>query len=123
MQWQEQVNPDDQKKMYKLANFPTETEALEAGWNITHRGQCAACSNLQDLGVYISRNLTDDTRQCGLEGVFLGQEHVFECLQKLGFTDMCSKIWQFNIKNTRQVYLQQGGAFRTRPFRRTRTSD
>ena len=32
---------------------------------------------------------------------FLGQQHVFNCLKKIGFSDECSKIWQFNIKNTR----------------------
>ena len=58
-------------------NFDSEVEATEAGWTVTHRGQCAACSILQDLGVYISRNLTDETRRCGLEGTFLGIEQTF----------------------------------------------
>ena len=57
--------------------FDSEVEATEAGWTVTHRGQCAACSILQDLGVYISRNLTDETRRCGLEGTFLGMEQTF----------------------------------------------
>ena len=61
------------KKKYKLANFSTEAEAIEAGWNITHKGHCGACSILQDLGVYIKQNLTSDTRRCGLEGIFLGK--------------------------------------------------
>ena len=37
-----------------------------------HKGHCGACSILQDLGVYMAQNLTQDTRRCGLEGVFLG---------------------------------------------------
>ena len=73
MQWTEEVDPISGNLKYKLANFDSETEAVEAGWTITHRGQCAACSILQDLGVYISRNLTDETRRCGLEGTFLGK--------------------------------------------------
>jgi len=101
MQWQDEVDSESGKKKYKLANFSTEAEAIEAGWNITHKGHCGACSILQDLGVYIKQNLTSDTRRCGLEGIFLGQQHVFNCLKKIGFSDECSKIWQFNIKNTR----------------------
>ena len=72
MQWQDEVQNATGKRMYKLANFESETEAVEAGWNVTHRGQCGACSILQDLGVYISRNLTSEMRRCGLEGTFLG---------------------------------------------------
>ncbi len=72
MQWQDTVDEATGELQYKLANFESETEAVEAGWNITHRGQCGACSILQDLGVYVSRNLTDETRNCGLEGTFLG---------------------------------------------------
>ena len=72
LQWQDQVQNATGKRMYKLANFASEAEAVEAGWNVTHRGQCGACSILQDLGVYVSRNLTSETRRCGLEGTFLG---------------------------------------------------
>ena len=72
MQWQDEVQNATGKRMYKLANFESEAEAVEAGWNVTHRGQCGACSILQDLGVYVSRNLTSETRRCGLEGTFLG---------------------------------------------------
>ena len=72
MQWQDEVQNATGNRMYKLANFESEAEAVEAGWNVTHRGQCGACSILQDLGVYVSRNLTSETRRCGLEGTFLG---------------------------------------------------
>ena len=72
IQWQAEMDESSGKRKYKLADFQSEASALAAGWNITHRGQCGACSILQDLGVYISRNLTDETRQCGLEGTFLG---------------------------------------------------
>ena len=67
-----QVQPSTGKKFYKLANFSTEAEAAEAGWNVTHKGHCGACSSLQDLGVYISQNLTESTRRCGLFGSILG---------------------------------------------------
>lgn len=67
MQWLDELDASTGKRKYKLANFNTEQQAFEAGWNVTHRGQCGACSILQDLGVYISRNLTDETRSCGLK--------------------------------------------------------
>ena len=35
--------------------------------------------------------------------LFSGQEHVFNCLKNLGFSDECSKIWQYNIKHTKEV--------------------
>jgi len=101
MQWQEEVDEMSGNRKYKLANFESEMEATEAGWTVTHRGQCAACSILQDLGVYISRNLTDETRRCGLEGTFLGQQHVLNCLKEIGFSNECAKIWQYNIKHTK----------------------
>ena len=72
MQWQSETESETGRKKYKLANFTSENEATEAGWNITHKGHCGACSTLQDLGVYISQNLTDDTRRCGLIGAVMG---------------------------------------------------
>ena len=32
-----------------------------------------------------------------------GQEHVFKCLKDLGFSDECSKVWQYNIAHTKEV--------------------
>lgn len=32
---------------------------------------------------------------------FPGQEHVFNCLKNIGFSDECAKIWQYNIKHTK----------------------
>lgn len=89
MQWLDEIDDASGKRKYQLANFNSETEALEAGWNITHRGQCGACSILQDLGVYISRNLTDETRRCGLEGTFLGNN-----LKKLGHVNNAKHFYQ-----------------------------
>ena len=34
---------------------------------------------------------------------FPGQEHVFKCLKDLGFSDECSKVWQYNIAHTKEV--------------------
>ena len=39
MQWQDQTDEITGKKLYKLANFSTEAEAIQSGWNITHRGR------------------------------------------------------------------------------------
>ena len=32
---------------------------------------------------------------------FVGQNHVFTCLKKIGFSDECAKIWQYNIRHTK----------------------
>lgn len=101
MQWQDTVDPESGKKQYTLANFSTEAEAIEAGWNITHKGHCGSCSSLQDLGVYISRNLTSATRKCGALG-FVSEQAEINCLKNLGFSTMCSQIWVYNIHHTRQ---------------------
>jgi len=68
MQWSDEVDPSTGLKRYRLANFGSEQEVLDAGFVITHQGQCASCSSLQDLGVYVRQNLTDSTRRCGLLG-------------------------------------------------------
>lgn len=41
-----------------------------------------------------------------MQTYLLGQQHVFNCLKNIGFSDECSKIWQYNIKNTRSKCFQ-----------------
>lgn len=64
-------------------------------------GQCAACSSLQDLGVYMSQNLTEPTRLCGAMGS-ISEELEYDCMKALGFSDECVSIWIFNIHNTKK---------------------
>ncbi len=55
MQWAETVDEATGKLQYRLANFTTERDVEEAGFEVTHAGHCGACSSLQDLGVYMAR--------------------------------------------------------------------
>ncbi len=171
MAWSTETDPDTGLRKYRLENFPSEAATREAGFNVTHKGQCGgicrqmivceiwssvcqcdifwvvgncfwttktcprlvpkfcfvrwqspnsktdcsnfsynfsrtfkltifflpACSSLQDLGVYISRNLTESTRYCGFLGI-ISADAQRNCLKKLGFSDMCASIWEFNIQ-------------------------
>jgi len=100
MQWSQEQDENGLKK-YHLRNFASETEALNNNYSITHKGHCAACSSLQDLGVYIRQNLTDATRECGIIG---GLSHALmhNCLLDLGFSLPCVTIWEWNILNTKR---------------------
>ena len=100
MQWS--INEDENgNKKYRLSNFKTEADAAAANFTITHQGQCASCSSLQDLGVYIGQNLTTPVRLCGIEGI-VSEALMERCLKNLGFSDNCIPIWKYNILNTRE---------------------
>ena len=86
---------------YWLANFNSEAAAAEAGYSVTHAGHCGSCSSLQDLGVYLGRNLTEPTRRCGALSI-VSADLMRKCLQRIGFSDNCIPIWEYNILNTRQ---------------------
>lgn len=62
MKWSDETDPGSGLKKYYLQNFTSEAAVDAAGFTITHRGHCGACSGLKDLGVYLSRNLTSPTR-------------------------------------------------------------
>ncbi len=55
MQWSGITDPVTGLQKYRLANFLTEEDVEEAGYEVTHQGHCGACSSLQDLGVYMYR--------------------------------------------------------------------
>lgn len=95
------VDPSPRVRTYRLETFPTERAARAAGGQVTHHGRCGACSSFQDLATYIERrDLNRAGRLCGLSGTF-GSKTQFRCLKKLGFTEACAQIWNFNIDNTR----------------------
>ena len=93
---------DESKKVYTLADFPNLNQATEAGYAVTHQGRCSACSNLQDLAVYLEKNLTQPVRSCGTH---LLNYRIDSCLTGLGFSPSCVDIWKFNIINTRKKCL------------------
>jgi len=84
---------------YHLQTFKTEKEAESAGWKVTHKHKCGACSTLRDLAVYLQhRDLTAPVRKCAT--MAWRKAFFFECLDNLGFTEDCAKIWYYNSLNT-----------------------
>jgi len=102
MQWSSELSDDDGLKKYRLADFVTARAAQEANFTVTHRGQCGSCSSLQDLGVYVGRNLTSPVRKCGFKGL-LSHKWLLGCLKDLGFSDNCVPIWAFNVGHSRKA--------------------
>ena len=90
---------DEDLVRYRLVTFPSEAEARDAGWAVTHFGACGTCSTLQDLSVYLERpDLTAPVRKCGA----LGETASLACLEELGFTTACARTWLFDAENTRR---------------------
>lgn len=100
MKWSDNIDSFGHNK-YWLRNFANETECEEEGFVVTHSGHCGSCSSLQDLGVYLRQNLTDPTRFCGALGI-ISHGLMTNCLQRIGFSDNCIPIWEYNIGQTRQ---------------------
>lgn len=86
---------------YEIKNFESKTLAEENGFIVTHQGICGACSNLNDLAVYLSGDLTTPVRKCGML-TSISNYLATKCLVDLGFTQTCSQIWLFNAINTRK---------------------
>lgn len=82
---------------YRMETFAIAAEATRAGFHVTHTDSCGACSTLQDLAVYLQRpDLTAPVRRCGMQPGTLG------CIEALGFSPACAKIWDFNVQNTKR---------------------
>jgi hypothetical protein len=92
---------DENKILYEIENFESKQSAEEKGFIVTHQGKCGACSNLNDLAVYLSGGLTQPVRKCGLLTI-LSSKLALECLKDIGFTNSCAEIWLYNSINTRE---------------------
>lgn len=92
---------NENRTLYQIENFLNKKLAEENGYIVTHQGQCGACSNLNDLAVYLSRGLTSPVRKCGFLTI-ISDKLALNCLKKIGFTNSCAQIWLFNAINTRQ---------------------
>ena len=92
---------------YRLLATGSEAQATEAGASITHKGACGLCSSLQNLAVYLRNpDLTDPVRECGLQGMFEGEQANIDCLMAIGFDLPCAQIWTYNTNHTRQACLE-----------------
>ena len=65
------------------------------------KGPCGACSNLNDLAVYLSVNMTAPVTKCGMLTTFSNSK-AKKCLINIGFTSSCAEIWLYNTINTRK---------------------
>jgi hypothetical protein len=92
---------DEFKVKYILKNFIDNQTAIDNGFIVTHQGRCGACSSLNDLAIYLSKNLTNPTRRCGMIGTF-SESKAKQCLLDIGFSEQCAQIWLFNTVNTRK---------------------
>jgi len=89
---------------YRLISFTIAAEARASGGVVTHGDSCGLCSSLADLAVYAGiPDLTQPVRQCGLAGVLGGLEATDACLQELGFTPPCARIWAYNAQHTQDA--------------------
>ena len=78
---------------------------------LTHNFTCGVCSDLRDLKVFLTvTDLTHPVKSCILKTLFKFwlsppdfRKEVSECFQReVGFTPMCSIIWQYNSQNTKE---------------------
>ena len=95
---------EESANTYRLQTFADLDDLLDAGAMPTHRGRCGLCSTLQDLAVYMESNdLTQPVRQCGVQGLFEGEEEQRACIAELGFSPGCTQIWSWNTSHTGEV--------------------
>ncbi len=90
---------NDRKIRYELRQFSSKTEAVKAGFIVTHQGVCGTCSNLRDLAVYLKKNLVGPVRRCGFIGI-ISANWARKCLREIGFTEQCVDIWLYDAMNT-----------------------
>jgi len=92
---------DDSKIKYNIKQFDTRFEAESQGWNVTHQGKCGACSNLHDLTIFLTHDLTVEARSCGFKMVW-SRKNALNCMKKtIGFTDSCAQIWFDNAEHSK----------------------
>jgi hypothetical protein len=96
------VDCEECPSQYRL-HTTSEQDANNNGWLITHSGACGACSNAQDLVVYMENlDLTAEGKRCAAIGIAserLGQR----CYEELGMTEACAAIWLYNSLYTGDV--------------------
>ncbi len=102
---------------YTLATHPTAADARAAGAVVTHGGACGLCSSFADLAVYAGiGDLTEPVRACSLAGLSGGLEVTEACLQDLGFTPPCARIWAWNARHTQESCLDSCLALLDAPY-------
>lgn len=79
---------DEDKTYYNLKTFETKADAEDSNYIVTHQGQCGACSNLHDLSIYLTKNLSAPLLLCALVPEM---KNKIECVSKAwGVTYPCA---------------------------------
>ncbi|MCA2977550.1 MAG: hypothetical protein INH37_04645 [Myxococcaceae bacterium] len=93
---------DAAARTYRLQTYRDEAEAADAGARLTHADGCGACSTLADLAVYGREvDLGRKVQDCGVKALGGTFETNVSCLEGLGFTPACARIWAYNTRFTR----------------------
>lgn len=97
---------DATAKTYRLETHASFEAAATAGLAVTHADPCGACSTLADLAVYAKENdLGRKVQDCGVKTLTGTLEMNIACLEQLGFTKTCARIWAYNTRFTRTKCL------------------
>ena len=93
---------------YSVSTYPRSFEEAQANSSlyVTHGGPCGLCSSLQDLSVYmeIGAGLQEKVVGCGIPARQSKSDGI-ACFQDIGFTQGCSVLWYYNLKNTEEECL------------------
>eukprot|EP00531_Pseudo-nitzschia_arenysensis_P009557 CAMPEP_0116128384 /NCGR_PEP_ID=MMETSP0329-20121206/7333_1 /TAXON_ID=697910 /ORGANISM="Pseudo-nitzschia arenysensis, Strain B593" /LENGTH=697 /DNA_ID=CAMNT_0003622523 /DNA_START=139 /DNA_END=2229 /DNA_ORIENTATION=+ len=104
---------DEASPSADIRTFDSMQSALDANYTVIHCGECAACSNWNDLSLqWTTRDfLAKKAKKCLTKNLFGTEEDVQKCNQEsIGFTEQCSECWttdQFCARsNCMFLYLQ-----------------
>jgi len=89
----------------EFRTFTSELSAHDAAYNVSHCGECADCSNMDDIWILeeTKNTLTETTTECAkmMMNPFkygVGRDSVAECMrEKVGFTLPCEDCWVDNV--------------------------
>eukprot|EP01138_Halocafeteria_seosinensis_P001993 gb/GECG01002041.1/.p1 GENE.gb/GECG01002041.1/~~gb/GECG01002041.1/.p1 ORF type:complete len:274 (+),score=15.30 gb/GECG01002041.1/:1-822(+) len=99
---QDKVTGKEDRHRYYLYTYRNPQDAVNDNAYVTHLHPCGYCSTTKDLAIYMNyTDLTNPVRICGALATF-SQPLAMECLEKIGFTTQCSKIWMYDAINTRK---------------------
>jgi len=95
-------------KTYHPQDFSSAEAAEAAGAILTHHDACGLCSTLADLAVYAEdRDVGSPVRECGLANFDKPFEDLVACIEGIGFTNPCARIWAYNVLHTREKCLNE----------------
>eukprot|EP00543_Licmophora_paradoxa_P012096 CAMPEP_0202465152 /NCGR_PEP_ID=MMETSP1360-20130828/64570_1 /ASSEMBLY_ACC=CAM_ASM_000848 /TAXON_ID=515479 /ORGANISM="Licmophora paradoxa, Strain CCMP2313" /LENGTH=477 /DNA_ID=CAMNT_0049088765 /DNA_START=60 /DNA_END=1493 /DNA_ORIENTATION=- len=93
-------NPLDPNEPF--LTFSNKIEAIYAGYEVAHCGECAYCSNMGDIRTYVEtrETIADTAKTCGPIAVLGTEEQLVNCLEeRIGFSRDCTVCWSDNMIN------------------------